>query len=103
MKPELFIDTHGLRKAAFYYKAITSKKRLRILHLIHAHKELSVGELCKKLNLDPSIGSFHLSVLRNARKVHAHKRGKNIYYSINHERIHHIHHKSHELLQHGTK
>ncbi|MER3463121.1 MAG: transcriptional regulator [Chitinophagaceae bacterium] len=99
MKPELHIDTYSLQKAAHAYRAINNKLKQKILHLIHQNKEIKATDIHKHLKIDQPVASMHLAILRKAKKVQTKKEGRFVYYSINYDRIHHIHKQSEKLLK----
>ena len=67
-------------------KAIASDKRLSILYQIF-DKELSVGDIEKKVDLSQSALSQHLAVLREEDVVKTKRSAQTIYYSLKDEKI----------------
>jgi len=63
------------------FKMLAHPIRLRVLHALRKG-ELSVGELCDKLDVEQTSMSQHLSVLRANGFVVADRRGASVYYSI---------------------
>ncbi len=62
-------------------KALSDENRVRALMML-AGGELCVCQLIEMLDLAPSTVSKHMSRLRQARLVQAHKEGKWMYYSL---------------------
>ncbi len=62
-------------------KALSDENRVRALMML-ADGELCVCQLIEMLGLAPSTVSKHMSILRQARLVQAHKEGKWMYYSL---------------------
>lgn len=95
---ELNINENSLRKAALVFRAINNKLRQRMLHEIYKHESITVSELYNNLNLEQSVASQHLAILRRADFVVTKRVGKYIYYSVNLERMKEIHDKAGELI-----
>jgi len=65
------------------FKALSEPNRLIILtRLSEAAKELTVSELAPCCEVDFSVVSRHLRVLREAGALEAEKRGKEVYYRV---------------------
>lgn len=62
-------------KAVVLLKAMANERRLQILCMLH-NQELSVGELCTKLELSQSALSQHLAWLRRDELVATRKKRK---------------------------
>ena len=83
----LHIDVLLLKKSASILRAVNHKLRQQILSLLHKEKKLGVTEIYLKLHLDQSVTSQHLAVLRQAGFVTTERRGKQIFYSVNYDRL----------------
>ena len=57
-------------------------QRLKILYLLHAHKEMCVCDLAEVLELTDSAISQHLRKLKDKNVVKARRKGQPIYYSL---------------------
>lgn len=57
-------------------------QRLRILYLLHAHKEMCVCDLAEVLGLTDSAASQHLRKLKDKNIVQTRRKGQTIYYSL---------------------
>ncbi|MDW6003128.1 ArsR/SmtB family transcription factor [Vibrio mangrovi] len=68
-------------RAVVLLKAMANERRLQILCLLLA-QELSVGELCAKLELSQSALSQHLAWLRRDQMVATRKEAQTVYYSL---------------------
>ncbi|WP_413283800.1 ArsR/SmtB family transcription factor [Vibrio sp. MA40-2] len=68
-------------QAVALLKAMANERRLQILCILH-DQELSVGELCAKLNLSQSALSQHLAWLRRDGLVTTRKEAQTVYYSL---------------------
>jgi len=62
-------------------KALSDENRVRALMMLRSG-ELCVCQLIEMLGLAPSTVSKHMSILRQARLVQAHKQGKWMYYRL---------------------
>lgn len=67
-----------------FFKAISDETRQKVFELLEG-RELSVGEIAKKLKLTQPNVSHHLKVLKQCDCVRSRRVGKNIYYSVNKE------------------
>ncbi len=76
------IETEKLEKAAFILKTIAHPVRLRIIELLDANDQLSVGEICERISCEQSLTSHHLSNMRLKGILSAQREGKNMYYSL---------------------
>ena len=64
-------------------RALAHPLRLRILGFIDKHGTINVNRIYKTLDLEQSITSQHLRILRSANVLEAQRDGKFIHYSIN--------------------
>lgn len=94
----LAIELLPLKKAASVLRAVNHNLRQDILKLLHAHGRLSVSEIYQRMNLEQSVASQHLAVLRKAGVVVTEREGKQIFYSVNHKRLKEVQQKAAELL-----
>ena len=68
-------------QAVVLLKAMANERRLQILCILLG-EELSVGELCAKLELSQSALSQHLAWLRRDNLVSTRKEAQTVYYSL---------------------
>ncbi|PXA71307.1 MULTISPECIES: ArsR/SmtB family transcription factor [Vibrio] len=68
-------------QAVVLLKAMANERRLQILCLLH-NQELSVGELCSKLELSQSALSQHLAWLRRDGLVETRKEAQTVFYTL---------------------
>ena len=68
-------------------RALTHPLRLQILGFIDMNKVINVNKMYNKLNLDQSITSQHLRILRKEELVFTKREGKFIFYSLNYPKI----------------
>ena len=69
-----------------FAKALADETRQKIMSLCCC-KWLSVGEIVEALHVSQPTVSHHLSVLRTAGLVDSRREGKQVFYSLNQERI----------------
>lgn len=81
------INTEKLQLASEIVRALAHPLRLRILAFINSKERVNVNKIYNALNIEQSITSQHLRILRLAEIVFAQRDGKFIYYSINYSRI----------------
>lgn len=68
-------------QAVVLLKAMANERRLQILCLL-LNQELSVGELCERLQLSQSALSQHLAWLRRDELVSTRKEAQTVYYTL---------------------
>ena len=73
-------------KAVVLLKAMANERRLQILCMLH-NQELSVGELCTKLELSQSALSQHLAWLRRDELVATRKEAQTVYYTLKSDEV----------------
>ena len=84
------IDVKELKSASNVLRAITHPLRIQILDFISKNEPVNVSVIYKKLKLEQSVTSSHLSILRKDGFLLTARDGKKIYYSVNNERIEHV-------------
>lgn len=95
----LNVDLLNTKKAALVLRAINHKLRQQILKLIDEQEKITVTELYQKLQLEQSVASQHLAILRKAGFVKTSRTGKFIYYSVNVKRLKELNQFVNELLK----
>ena len=65
-----------------FLKAVSDPSRLTVLFML-LKKDVYVGEIVKKLKIEPTLLSHHLSVLRNEGFVQSKREGKRVLYKLN--------------------
>jgi DNA-binding transcriptional ArsR family regulator len=81
----------GIRKTLVLLRSVNHNVRQRIIEIIGRGKKIVVTDICNELCLDQSAVSQHLSVLRQSGVVKTERKGKFIFYFLNHERLQLIH------------
>jgi DNA-binding transcriptional ArsR family regulator len=87
LKQQVIIELDKLRKAVLTVRAVEHELRLAILDMLNKKPGMAVGEIFNILQVEQSVASQHLAVLRRAGFVKTKRDGKFIYYSVNKERI----------------
>jgi DNA-binding transcriptional ArsR family regulator len=87
----LAIDDIRVKKAALVYRAINHEMRMQVIRLLHQNSEMNVTNLYTTLSIEQSVASQHLAILRKPGIVTTRKDGKNVFYSVNQERLHELH------------
>jgi DNA-binding transcriptional ArsR family regulator len=95
----LAIDAHGLKKAALFFRAVNHPLRQRLLQRLHKEGEQIVTSLYIKMDLEQSVCSQHLAILRRAMLVKTRRDGKQIYYAVNYTQLKKLHSLTIQLLQ----
>jgi ArsR family transcriptional regulator len=71
-----------LAAMATVLKAVANQNRLRIVQLLLTNGEMTVNDICEKLeNCEQSLLSHHLSALKEAGILSSRREGRKIYYS----------------------
>ncbi len=81
------MDYAAIKNAAMTLRSINHKLRQQILKLLEENKRMKVTDIYVKLRLEQSVASQHLAILRRANIVSTERMGKEIYYSLNNNRI----------------
>ena len=83
-----WIKERDLEISSEILRALAHPLRMRILEFIDQHKLINVNKIYSSLNLEQSITSQHLRILRQAGLVETERQGKFIYYKLNYPRLH---------------
>lgn len=81
------VEQAKLDRAAEIMRALAHPLRLTIMDFIDKNKVINVNKIYNTLNLEQSITSQHLKILRQAGLVHTRRDGKFIFYSINYASV----------------
>ena len=81
------MDYAAIKNAAMTLRSINHKLRQQILKLLEENKRMKVTDIYVKLRLEQSVASQHLAILRRANILRTERMGKEIYYSLNNNRI----------------
>lgn len=84
---ETLFNYAELRCAVLKLRAANHKLRQRILDLIFNRGAMNVTDIYIKLRLEQSVASQHLGILRRAKALKTVRKGKSIYYDINHDEL----------------
>ena len=63
------------------FKLLSNEYRLRLLEILSA-SEKNVNTLCAELNIEQSLLSHHLALLRKEDMLVSYRKGKEVYYGI---------------------
>ncbi len=85
-----FIDDELIHSSSELLRAITHPLRLSIIQFIDKEGETTVKKIYRSLELEQSITSQHLKILRDTDLVNTKKIGKHIVYSLNYNKLSHI-------------
>jgi ArsR family transcriptional regulator len=81
------INQRDLEVSSEILRALAHPLRMRILEFINQHKLINVNKIYGSLNLEQSITSQHLRILRQADLVETEREGKFIHYKLNYTRL----------------
>lgn len=76
------VSDRDVRDLAAVLRLLADSARVRILMLLEAHGEMSVGRLSTELAKRQPLVSHHLGLLRSGSLVNVRRDGRNIYYSL---------------------
>jgi DNA-binding transcriptional ArsR family regulator len=76
------VEQEGLATLADLLGIAGNIQRLKILYLLHAHKEMCVCDLAEVLEITDSAVSQHLRKLKDRSIVKSRRKGQTIYYSL---------------------
>lgn len=79
-----------VRTAALAMRAINHGLRQKIIELIEAESSINVTDIYTRLRIEQSVASQHLAILRQVGIVKTDREGKEIYYSIDYDRLDYI-------------
>lgn len=86
-KTTVDINHEKLEMSSEILRAIAHPLRLKILEFIDQNDLINVNKIYNTLNLEQSITSQHLRILRTAGLVQTERDGKFIHYSIDYDKI----------------
>jgi DNA-binding transcriptional ArsR family regulator len=81
------MDYLSVKAAAMILRAVNQKDRKNMLKLIEDKASVNVSDIYIKLRMEQSVASQHLSILRKANVVTTTRKGKEIFYSLNYDRM----------------
>lgn len=84
-------DDHKLQFSCELVRALAHPLRLRMLSLIDSNEALCVHDIFDALQIEQSVTSQHLRILRDAGIVQTERRGKFIYYMLNYPKLEAMH------------
>lgn len=80
-------DDQKLQFSCELVRALAHPLRLQMLSLIDSNEALCVHDIFAALQLEQSVTSQHLRILRDVGIVQTERRGKFIYYMLNYPRL----------------
>lgn len=82
-KTKVKFSSEKLQYSCNLMRALAHPLRLKILEFIDTHGTTNVNRIYNTLNIEQSITSQHLKILRMANVVHSQRDGKLVHYTIN--------------------
>ncbi len=83
----LEIDNDQLQVSTDILRALAHPLRMKILEFIDKNKTINVNKIYNTLELEQSITSQHLKILRASGLVHTHREGKFVHYTIDYPKL----------------
>ena len=84
---KVVFNNEKLHYSSELMRALAHPLRLKILEFIDSQGAINVNKIYNTLNIEQSITSQHLKILKMAGVVHAEKQGKFVTYEIDYEVI----------------
>ena len=84
-KTKVTFDHQKLQYSTILMKALAHPLRLKILEFIDSQGVINVNKIYNTLQIEQSVTSQHLRLLRMAGVVNATKEGKYVHYDINYD------------------
>jgi DNA-binding transcriptional ArsR family regulator len=81
------VNNKNLDAASAVMRALTHSVRLRLIGFIDQNKKINVNKIYKTLKMEQSVASQHLRILREVKLVHAERKGKFIFYTVNYKKL----------------
>ncbi len=81
------VESNELHSASIILRAIAHPLRIKMIAFIDKNKSVSVNKIFTNLNMDQSIASQQLNILRSANLVKTKREGKFIFYAVNYDTI----------------
>lgn len=80
-----------LKNAGELLHAIKHELRLEILEFLGEHPDSIVKDIYKSLDIEQSVASQHLGILKNADLVIHQRNGQSVEYAVNYQKLEHVH------------
>lgn len=84
---EIKLEYGVLRKSVLVLRSVNHELRQHIIKMLDESPHLTVTEIYKQLDIEQSVASQHLAILRRSGVVITKREGKFIYYSLNKPRL----------------
>lgn len=97
-KGKSLIDDDSLTHSSETLRAITHPLRLSLIQFIDKERETNVNKIYRSLNLEQSITSQHLKILRDTDLVKTKREGKHVIYSLNYNKLKHVINTLHKYI-----
>ncbi|MCB0529827.1 MAG: helix-turn-helix transcriptional regulator [Lewinellaceae bacterium] len=82
-----FQGTRHLSPSSDIFRALAHPLRMQICSIIDDKNPACVNEIYGALNIEQSIASQHLRILRKAKLVHTSRKGKYVYYQLDYDKL----------------
>jgi DNA-binding transcriptional ArsR family regulator len=69
------------------FKALANPTRLKILKFLDEHEDLSIAQIYENIDMEHSVVSQHLRILRRTNLVKPTRHGKFVHYSVRYELV----------------
>jgi len=76
-----------VKKSSLVLRALNHKLRQQMIKIIANSEKTNVTDLYIQLRIEQSVASQHLAILRKVHILTTERKGKMIFYKINHDRV----------------
>jgi len=102
-KAKVVINNEKLHDSLELLRALAHPLRIQILGFIDQYECINVNKIYHSLNLEQSITSQHLKILRSAGLVSTRREGKFIHYQVDYNTLIRAVGRIHDFLQHESE
>lgn len=102
-KAKVVINNEKLHDSLELLRALAHPLRIKILGFIDQYECINVNKIYHSLNLEQSITSQHLKILRSAGLVSTRREGKFIHYQVDYNTVIRAVGRIHDFLQHEAE
>ncbi len=81
------LSFYKIKRISNIFKGLAHPLRLQIIKLLLKHEALTVSGLLEHMEVEQSLLSHHLAILRRIGVLESHKQGRNFFYRIREPRI----------------
>jgi len=100
---DLAIESGHIKEGALVYRAINHPLRQTMMRHLHQNGRMTVTQIYNLMQLEQSVTSQHLAILRNKDLLVTERAGKFVFYSINYGKLDFVHQVTKVLINKNEK